>query len=344
MFQPKYHITNKILNNISKIEAAREVIQNAPLVPAWEAKFREEAAMRTIYHGTHVEGSDLNFSETKAILEGKEISARGRDIQEVLNYREVLKFINTQAGNGKEISENNIYSIHRLVVNEVIPKDQSGSYRLVNVVISRDNTSEIAHRAPLPTLIPQQMYDFLTWLNGPLGQEENPILKAGITHYELVRIHPFVEGNGRTARAVATLVLFLEDYDFKKFFSIEEFYDRNIKDYYDALATAATGDLTRWLEYFTDGLTIELSRVKEKVLKLSVDLKLKGKVGQLALNERQLKLVEYMEDYGKIRNVDWRNLFPMVSDDTILRDLKYLMGKGLIRKTGSTKSAQYSIK
>ncbi|HET7713078.1 MAG TPA: Fic family protein, partial [Patescibacteria group bacterium] len=128
------------------------------------------------------------------------------------------------------------------------------------------------------------------------------------------------------------------------FFSLEEYYDRNPQDYYNALQSAEGGDLTTWLEYFTQGLAIELGRIKERVQKLSVDLKLKGKVGQIALNERQLKLVEYMEDYGKVRNEDWRTLLPMVSDDTILRDLKDLMKKGLVRKSGSTKSAEYSLR
>ncbi len=110
------------------------------------------------------------------------------------------------------------------------------------------------------------------------------------------------------------------------------------------MQSAASGDLTTWLEYFTQGLAIELGRIKERVQKLSVDLKLKGKVGQIALNERQLKLVEYMEDYGKVRNEDWRALLPMVSDDTVLRDLKDLIKKGLVRKSGSTKSAEYKLK
>jgi Fic family protein len=211
------------------------------------------------------------------------------------------------------------------------------------VVVSKSQDGQVVFRPPLPNVVPEQVKQFVTWLNSPLGQEENPVLKAGITHYELVRIHPFVDGNGRTARSITTLVLFLEGYDIKKFFSLEEYYDRNAKDYYAALESAEAGELTAWLEYFTEGLAIELTRIKEKVQKLSVDLKLKGKVGQITLNDRQLKLVEYMEDYGKVANVDWRGLLPMVSDDTILRDLKDLMIKGLVGKRGSTKSAEYYL-
>ncbi len=343
MFQPKFQITNQILNNIAKIEAAKEVIQNAPLVPAWEAKFREEAIVRTIYHGTHIEGNELNFTEAKAVLEGRDVTAKARDVQEILNYRQVLKYIDSFMGKGKDITESVILKIHALTTDKILPKDQSGQWRKVSVNVSK-KSGEVVFRPPLPNLVPSQIDSFVTWINSPLGQDINPILRAGITHYELVRIHPFVDGNGRTSRAVTTLILFTEGYDIKKFFSLEEYYDRNPQDYYNALKSAESGDLTQWLEYFTQGLAIELGRIKERVQKLSVDLKLKGKVGQISLNERQLKLVEYMEDYGKVRNIDWRSLLPMVSDDTILRDLKDLMKKGLVKKSGTTKAAEYRLK
>jgi Fic family protein len=343
VFQPKHHITNKILGNIAKIEAAREVIQNAPLVPAWEAKFREEAIVRTVFHGTHIEGNELNFSEAKAVLEGRDITAKQRDVQEVLNYREVIKYIDTLTGKGQGVTEEVLLRIHELTTRKVLPKDQAGSYRKVAVNVTNNKTGEIVFRPPLPNLVQEQVRAFITWLNSPLGKEENAILKSGITHHELVRIHPFVDGNGRSARALTTLVLFLEGYDIKKFFSLEEYYDRNAEDYYSALKSAESGDLTQWLEYFTEGLAIELTRIKQRVQKLSVDLKLKGKLGQVALNERQLKLVEYIEDYGKVSNKEWRGLLSMVSDDTILRDLKDLMKKGLVKKRSATKAAEYFL-
>src|SRR3989339_782211 len=93
MFVPKYTINGSILKNIGRSEAAREVIIHAPLVPAWEAKFRKEATERTIHHGTHLEGNQLSSEEVRDVLEGQEVVARDRDIQEIINYRNVLKFI-----------------------------------------------------------------------------------------------------------------------------------------------------------------------------------------------------------------------------------------------------------
>ncbi len=98
MYSPKFTITNKLLRDIGMIEACREIITNAPLVPAWEAKFREEAIIRTVHYGTHIEGNALNFTEAAKVMSGQTVVARDRDIQEVINYRNVLRFI---GGNGR---------------------------------------------------------------------------------------------------------------------------------------------------------------------------------------------------------------------------------------------------
>ena len=88
----------------------------------------------------------------------------------------------------------------------------------------------------------------------------------------------------------------------------------------------------------------ELARVKERVQKLSLDSRLKGRTGQIVLSERQVKLVEYIETYGSINNRAWRSLLADFSDDTILRDLKDLQKKKLIKKKGSTKGAVYILR
>ena len=102
MYQPKFTITNDILANIGLIEAGREVVKNAPLIPVYEARFVKEALLKTVHHGTHLEGSDLTLAETKRIIEGESIIAGKRDVQEVINYRNVLSYID---GLEKEVKE-----------------------------------------------------------------------------------------------------------------------------------------------------------------------------------------------------------------------------------------------
>lgn len=346
MFSPSYTITNKILNNVSKIEASEEVIRHSPLLPLWEKEFKEDAIVRSVYHGTHIEGNRLDKGEAKDLLQGKDVLGRPRDIQEIINYRRVIEFIDEEAKKKIEkITEPIIKKLHRIVVNKILPDDQAGEYRTKQVVIKNSQTGEVTFRPPPPIEIPFLMREFLYWINRYGNDEIHPLIRAGTVHHELVRIHPFIDGNGRIARTVATLILFLGGYDIRRFFSLEEYYDKDALAYYTNLQKASNGDLTSWLEYFTLGASIEFEKIKEKILKLSKDVKLKEKFGgkQIYLTERQVKLVEYIQEVGYLQNQSFSTVFPDVSEDTVLRDLQDLIKKGLIKKIGSTKAARYVI-
>lgn len=345
MFTPSFTITNKILTNIAKIEAAEEMIQHAPLLPLWEKKFQEEAVVRAVYHGTHLEGNKLQVDEARDVLLGKEVVGRLRDIQEIINYRKVLELIDEEAKKKIEkITEMLIKKIHRVIVDKILSSEYSGEYRQKQVVIRDSYTGEITFRPPAAIEVPFLMREFIYWLNQTTNEQLHPVLKAGIAHHELVRIHPFIDGNGRVARVLATLILFLGGYDIRRFFSLEEYYDRDAASYYKNLQKATNGDLTSWLEYFTYGTAYEFEKIKDRVLKLSRDVKLKEKFGgQIFLTERQIKIIEYLQEVGYLQNQQFSNLFPDLSEDTVLRDLKDLMNKGLIKKVGSTKSARYVL-
>lgn len=346
MYQPQFTISNKILKHIGVIEASKEVIENSPLVPAWEAKFREDAIVRTVHHGTHIEGNDLTMNEAEKVLAGHKIIGRERDIQEVLNYRNVLRFI--EEYKSKAITEDVIKHLHALIAHRILADENVGEYRKTQVVVKNAQTGEVTFRPPPAVEIPFLFVDFLSWLDSVGSDDMHPALKAGIVHYELVRIHPFLDGNGRVARAIAMLVLFVHGYDIKRFFSLEEHYDREPLAYYDALqgVEKEKGNLTHWLEYFIEGLAIELTRVKEKVKSLSTDLKIKKSFGgqQMTLTERQIKIVEFVQENGFLQNKAFFELFPMVSEDTVLRDLKDLLKKGIVKKEGTTKGARYVLR
>lgn len=348
MYSPKYTITNKILKNIGIIEASKEVIDHAPLLPYYEKKFRDEALVRTVHFGTHIEGNELNISQAEKVISGQEIVARDRDIQEVINYRKVIDYI---GGVTKELNfnlgKNLIKHLHKLTVEKILPGEKIGEYRKTQVVVKNSRTGEISFTPPKAEEVEMLVNDFLAFYNSPQNQEIHPVLKSGIVHYELVRIHPFLDGNGRVARALSTLILFLEDYDIRRFFSLEEYFDHDALAYYNALQSVSKNnrDLTFWLEYFTQGLAIELSKIREKVERISIDGKLREKLGgkPLMLTDRQLKIIEYIQKIGYLQNQAFKELFPMVSEDTILNELKPLLNQGIIKKQGVTKAAKYLL-
>lgn len=332
--------------NIAKIEATEEVIRHSPLLPLWEKQFKEDAIVRSVYHGTHIEGNPLHKDEAKDVLLGKDIIARPRDIQEIINYRKVIEFIDEEAKKKIEkITELLVKKLHRLLAYKILPEDQVGQYRLKQVVVRNSQTGEVTFRPPSPIEVPFLMREFLYWLNKIDTNDLHPVLKAGIAHHELVRIHPFLDGNGRVARVLATLILFLGGYDIRRFFSLEEYYDRDAVMYYQNLKRATEGDISAWLEYFTYGAAVEFEKTKEKILKLSKDVKLKERFGgrQIYLTDRQIKIVEYIQEIGYLQNKSFPTVFPDISEDTVLRDLQDLVQKGLIKKVGSTKAARYEM-
>lgn len=367
MFSPKFKITNQLLKNIGNIEAAKSVIDNAVLVPAWEVQFQKDATARTVHCGTHLEGNDLSLTQVRKIVEYADkrkapstvaiqagVVGRERDVQEVINYRNVLKYI-TSLHDLHERSEkrflyykqSELKEIHRLTVEKVLPREGAGEYRDSRVVVRDSFTGEVSFRPPPPVEVPYQIEHFFEWLNSLTGREVHPVLRAGTAHYELVRIHPFTDGNGRVSRAFATLILFREGYDIRRFFSLEEYYDTDPLGYYQSLQRVSeeNGDLSVWLEYFTVGLAIELNKIKDRVKSLSFDTLLKDKVGrQVALNERQIKIVEYLRENARVLMRDAKVLLPRVSEDTLLRDIKDLIKKKVVEKHGRTKAAYYMLR
>ena len=367
MYSPKFTITNKILHHIGIIEACKEVINYAPIVPIYEKKFADEAIMATVHHATHIEGNDLSFDQVGEVLDGKKPMVGEREAQEVINYRNVLRLVEAKTeGNqgergdwgdkGEKGKYDNelILEIQSRVVERIVPLEQQGKYRKVQVILRNSQTGEVVFRPPPAPEVPYMMEEFVKWLNLKDGFEVHPVLRAAIAAYAIFAIHPFTEGDGRTARALATLILYREGYDTRKLFSLEEYFDKYANDYYEQLRltdqTAENDfysrDLTGWLEFFSQALAIQLTLVKDKVRKLSIDTQIKNRLGgkQVGLNERQVKIMEFLETKREAIMKDFKPLLPMISEDTILRELVTLMKQKLIKKVGSRKAAKYVLK
>ncbi len=342
MFRPNFHYTNKIVNTLVDITTIKDFILNAQFVPRWQVKFQREALIRAAHASTAIEGNPLSLDEVRRLAEGKEVLASGKAKNEVLNYLDVLKNITRYQEKGK-MTEEILLELHGDVTRETL-KDVSyeGDYRPVQVYVGNSLTGEVIFMPPPPEEVPDQTRKFIEWLNSPGSYDLHPVLVAGIAHYEFVRIHPFVDGNGRTARALATLILFLRGFDIKKFFALDDYYDHDRHAYYTALQTVEkdTVDTTEWLEYFLNGLSDSMSKIKEKVLALSFDKQKKNAKGQIALNERQMQIVEHIHENGKITTADVAGMFS-ITRQAALKELKKLLGLGVIGQKGKARSIHY---
>jgi len=186
--------------------------------------------------------------------------------------------------------------------------------------------------------------DFLDWFNSAEIEEIDTVLFAGITHYEIVRIHPFIDGNGRTARVMAALIFSKKGFDTKKFFTLDDYYDQNRRSYYDALKNVNqdTLDLTEWLEYFSEGVATIIKAVKNKVIGLSKGVKILKDKGQIALSERQMKIVEYIISNNKITTGQIAKMFA-ISRQAALKETNKLIELEVVRLNGFRRDAHYVL-
>jgi Fic family protein len=347
-FNPKYTITEKILNNLTAITAAREVIEQAHLVPKWEAKLRRQALLRNTHSSTAIEGNKLTLEQVKALAEGKDVVATKKDKLEVLNYLEALEKIPILAEKGKmRIAD--LLNIHKLITKDVMQNTaDSGIFRNRQVFVGKrifDGTTfkeVVEYMPPKTEEVPQLVQEFIDWLNLDKSWGLNHVILAGIVHYEIARIHPFIDGNGRTARLLATIILYLSSFDHRRIFALDDYYDRDRQAYYSALKTAQTsdGDITQWLEYFTDGILYSVEEAKGAVLKVSS--KRKSGQEQIALTPKQMQIVGFINANGKVTNKDLQGLFK-ISAQAVHKELNKLVNLKVIKSAGEGRALHYIL-
>lgn len=184
------------------------------------------------------------------------------------------------------------------------------------------------------------MSELVDWLKQE--QKINPVLMAGIAQFQLVHIHPFLDGNGRTARLLSTLYLYKTGYDFKRLFTISEYYDRDRSNYYKAIQSVRESnmDMTTWLEYFVHGLATQLQEVQNRGQQI---MKLDILTIQHDLSKREKEAIEQALDQNGLSIKELQLLFPDTSKRTLQRELKHLLDLGLLKVEGATNDRRYFV-
>lgn len=350
MFNPKYKITDKIVGFLTAITEAKAVIERAKLLPKHELRLRRQALIRMTHSSTAIEGNILNTLQVEALLADKKVDAPARDIFEVKNYLKALKYIQQAVEKKQTITGKVILKIHKLVTADTLPENQSGHYRKSPIYVVRRQPGmpdKIMYTGPSAEKVPGLMKDLVEWIAESAKKEIHPIIVAGILHQELAAIHPFSDGNGRTARALATLILYKRGYDFRRLFALEDYYNKDRPKYYAAINIGANYeerkvDFTPWLEYFIEGFKQEIDSVKEKVLSLSLK-KIDDKIQQrVYLNKDQMQILEFLDQVGKITVSDAVDILhcPKRTAQFHLQKLKKL---GIIKLIGKGPASVYLL-
>lgn len=259
LWRPRYILTPAIARGLMAIEAARAVVERAPLPPLAEAELRRRARIRSTHYSTRIEGNRLTLAEAESVIAGSQTVFRGRerDVREVQNYWNALLRVEEWAAQKTPLTEELIRRLHALV--EPGPRSRPTPYRDGQNVIREAASGAIIYLPPEAADVPGLMAGLVAWIQRAEREGLPAPLIAALAHYQFVTIHPYFDGNGRTARLLATYILHRGGYGLHGFFSLEEHHARDLAGYYGSLAThphhnyyagRAETDLTAWLEYF----------------------------------------------------------------------------------------------
>lgn len=321
-------------------------------------RLREEASLETltldVIKSSEIEGEKLPMDQVRSSIARRlEIAVAGlvrvdRNVEGVVE----MMLDATQKYN-QFLDDERLYGWHAAL----FPTGRSGMQR-IKVGAWRDETSgpmqvvsgamgkeRVHFEAPEASRLTTEMQIFLEWFNH--FNEVDSVVKAAIAHLWFVTIHPFNDGNGRIARAIADMQLSRSDDSKQRFYSMSAQIQKERNGYYDCLEKTQQGtlDITQWLLWFIDCLDHALSTSEENFLDVLNKATFWKKHQTVAFNERQRMMLNKMMDgfEGKLTSSKWAKI-AKCSPDTALRDIQSLIDLDILEKeTGGGRSTSYSI-
>jgi Fic family protein len=342
VFQPKYSITPKLLENIKQITLLLERLKNKKYSKTVFMKLINSAHVLSTHSSTSIEGNPLPLTDVKSILKNEPKHIRDSE-REVLNYNKVLEWLDKKPS--KEINQFDsalILQIHQMVTDRLLIEDQSGKYRKQPVFVNDPQLRKTIYLPPDHQNVEELMNQLFNYVHKNT-KDIDALILAGIFHKQFVIIHPFTDGNGRTVRIATKKLLSRLGFDMFKLFSFENYYNRNISKYFKNVGVQGNyydiyehTHFTPWLEYFTDGIIDELLRVSDTLEKEKIS-------PHNILKHHHNIILKHIKKHGFITDKIYSTLVSRAKPTRNL-DLNHLINMNLIEPTGKGKATIYRMK
>jgi len=342
MFNPRYTITDRILANIKRINTIVNELNNRRFPSIVLVELEKTARAVSTYASTSIEGNPLPLTEVKKILKSRPAHIRDSE-KEVLNYNQALQDLNKLLEQGNiRLSLGLIFKIQRQVTVGLLPKFESGKLREKQVVVNDPKTRQTVFLPPDAKDVRSLLENLIEFVNDNRNKID-PLILSGIFHKQMVIIHPFMDGNGRTTRLVIKVLLAQMGLNTFNLFSFENYYNKNVTRYFQTVGEfgnyyelANKIDFTSWLEYFTEGIIDELLRVQKQL----------GEIGfspETKLQPYHFKILEFIKEKGFITDRDYAKLTGRAKATRAL-DFQKLIELGLIERKGKGRATYYVLK
>jgi len=342
MFKPKYTISNRLLSNIRRITEIITDFNSRNFSGVVLAELEKRAREISAFSSTSIEGNPLPLTDVKRILKNKPEHVRDSE-KEVLNYNKALIELNDLIRNKKQVFDLSlILKIQKTITHDLIEAHRWGQIRKEPVFVNNPKLRQTVYLPPDHTDVPELMNELLDYVRENKNIIDALIL-AGIFHKQFVIIHPFIDGNGRTARLATKVLLAKMGLNTFNLFSFENYYNKNVSKYFQEVGLLGNYydirdriDFTSWLEYFTDGIIDELLRVKKTLNEETIS-------PEKELKEYHKKIINYIEKHDYISDRDYAKLTNRAKPTRNL-DFRKLIDLGIIKKMGNGRATYYCLK
>lgn len=352
MFKPNYTITPKIASELIKIESLAQDIRHLPITPRVLEHLRQTARLESIHYSTKIEGNRLTLQQVADVLASKKIPGHERDEHEVNGYYKALDAVAVWVAENKPITQELIQQLHAYVMGGGKEKVRPTPYRDGQNVIREGATGAIVYLPPEAKDVPKLMSDLIDWIEtSKLKMVPTPV-RAAIAHYQFATIHPYYDGNGRTARILASMIMHIGGYDLKGMYSLDEYYANDLQGYYNALDIGPShnyylgredADITHWVDYFCSGVAYSFDRVKRQAVQAQKRGERDASEALRQLNARQRKVLSYFHQRGTVSAKDVARVLK-VSDRTARALCQQWVQEGFLSVLKSAKKIRlYSI-
>ncbi|MFA6601506.1 MAG: Fic family protein [Candidatus Paceibacterota bacterium] len=342
MFNPRYSISPKLLENIKRIAALTSELNNRAFPKLITLEMERSARALSAYSSTSIEGNPLPLTEVKKLLKHSPKNLRDTE-KEVLNYNATLEYLDRITKSKKlDISLSFILTVQKMVTEGLIENHRSGKIRNEPVFVNDPRTRRTVYLPPETSDVPALLDELIGFALANEGVLD-PLIIAGIFHKQFVIIHPFVDGNGRTARLTSKSLLASMGLDTFNLFSFENYYNKNVSNYFQKVGLFGNYyelkevvDFTEWLEYFTDGIIDELLRVKKELEKSSLAV-------EPRINIESSVVIDYLNKHGSINEMEYSTISKRAKSTRAL-DFRKMVDQGIIDRFGKGRNTFYRLK
>jgi len=339
MFKTNFDYDHKVVDLLTQISSANAVVQNTNLKHFHDLLLRNKAIVDIAYSSNAISENSLSKDEVRRLFIGEDVVAPHMEKRKLLNYFHVLENIDNYCDH--EITEENILSLHRDLTTDTIDNPNCpGNYRCKTFNSSSNN--HVDYLQPDASEISDLMTDLIEWINS--DNQLHPVILAALAHHELIRIRPFIIGNGKTARLLMNLILYLKNFDEKRYYSVDEYLYRDVDSYKYAIVSALlTEDLNKWLNYFLQAVLNLISKKRDEVLKIYTEKCVVPGDKQVPISAMEIKLFQFLRKNHEIRNRDIQKILD-ISYNEVFKYIQKLLDADIIVAKGMGRSTYYVLK